>query len=74
MSARPLTDAQISQALRAHLHAGVLLARDVGAPVGVRVGGDHDDGPYVLAAGRFLAPPHRYLPWLFEGIPEDAVI
>lgn len=62
----------IADSLRSSLRSGVLLARDVGAPVGVRVGGDHDDGPRVLAAGRFLAPPNRYLEGLFEGVaPED---
>lgn len=69
----PGTTEVVVEALRANLHAGVLLARDVGAPVGVRLGGDHDDGPLVLAAGRFLAPPHGYLPWLFEGVPAEAV-
>jgi imidazolonepropionase-like amidohydrolase len=58
----------IADSLRAHLRSGVLLARDVGAPVGVRVGGDHDAGPEVLACGRFLAPPGRYLDELFEGV------
>ena len=66
---RPLGDPSIvADALLIHLEAGVLLARDVGAPIGVRVGGDHDNGPHVLAAGRFLAPPDGYLPWLFEEI------
>jgi hypothetical protein len=58
----------IADSLRSCLHSGVLLARDVGAPVGVRVGGDHPDGPDVLASGRFLAPPGRYLEGLFEGV------
>lgn len=57
---------------RAHLDAGVLLARDVGAPVGLHVGGDHPDGPVVVAAGRFLAPAGRYLPGLYESTaPEE---
>ena len=60
--------------LRAHLDAGVLLARDVGAPVGVRVGGDHDHGPLTLAAGRFLAPPGGYIPGLYEGVGEDQLV
>lgn len=69
---RPLGDPSIvADALRSQLEAGVLLARDVGAPIGVRVGGDHDDGPHVLAAGRFLAPPGGYLPGLFEGISAE---
>src|SRR5436305_1516505 len=62
------SDELVRHNLSAHLRAGVLAARDVGAPVGVRVGGDHDDGPLVLAAGRFLAPPGGYLPGLFEGV------
>jgi len=61
----------VADSLRAHLHAGVLLARDVGAPVGVRVGGDHHDGPHVLACGRFLALPGRYVEDLFEGVSPD---
>src|SRR5438034_5269641 len=58
----------IADSLRSLLRSGVLLARDAGAPVGVRVGGDHADGPDVLASGRFLAPPGRYLEGLFEGV------
>jgi hypothetical protein len=58
----------IADSLRSCLHSGVLLARDAGAPVGVRVGGDHADGPEVLACGRFLAPYGRYLEGLFEGV------
>jgi imidazolonepropionase-like amidohydrolase len=58
----------IADSLRSCLHAGVLLARDAGAPAGVRVGGNHADGPQVLAAGRFLAPPGRYLEGLFEPV------
>lgn len=61
----------IADSLRGALRSGVLLARDVGAPVGVRVGGDHESGPHVLAAGRFLAPPNGYLDELFEGIDAD---
>jgi imidazolonepropionase-like amidohydrolase len=38
--------------------------------VGVRVGGDHADGPEVLASGRFLAPPGRYLEGLYEGVAD----
>jgi imidazolonepropionase-like amidohydrolase len=64
----------IVENLHAHLAAGVLLARDVGAPVGVRVGGDHAQGPRVLAAGRFLAPADRYLFGLFEPTPADALV
>jgi imidazolonepropionase-like amidohydrolase len=58
----------ITDSLRSCLRSGILLARDAGAPAGVRVGGDHADGPEVLAAGRFLAPPGRYLEGLFEGV------
>jgi imidazolonepropionase-like amidohydrolase len=32
------------------------------------VGGDHAEGPELLASGRFLAPPGRYLEGLFEGV------
>ena len=60
--------------LEAHLHAGVLLARDVGAPTGVHTGGDHDDGPLVLAAGRFLAPSGGYLPGLYEPVPPEDLL
>jgi hypothetical protein len=58
----------------AHLHAGVLLARDVGAPTGVHTGGDHADGPLVLAAGRFLAPAGGYLPGLYEPVPPEDLL
>ena len=61
----------IADSLRSCLRSGVLLARDAGAPVGVRVGGDHAGGPEVLAAGRFLAPPGRYLEGLFEGVADE---
>jgi imidazolonepropionase-like amidohydrolase len=64
----------VAENLRAQLHAGVIVARDVGAPVGVRVGGDHDDGPFVLAAGRFLAPDHGYLDGLYAAVePADLI-
>jgi imidazolonepropionase-like amidohydrolase len=58
----------VADSLRSCLGSGVLLARDVGAPVGIRVGGDHAEGPELLASGRFLAPPSRYLEGLFEGL------
>jgi imidazolonepropionase-like amidohydrolase len=61
----------IAESLRSCLHAGVLLARDAGAPAGVRLGGDHAEGPEILASGRFLAPPGRYLEGLFEGVTDE---
>jgi imidazolonepropionase-like amidohydrolase len=68
-------DPELVQAnLRSHLDAGVLLVRDVGAPVGVRVGGDHDGGPLTIAAGRFLAPPGGYIPGLYEGVGDDRLV
>jgi len=60
---------------RAHLRGGVLLVRDVGAvPGAVLPAGDGGDGARLLRAGRFLAPPGRYIPGLFEGVePGDLV-
>jgi imidazolonepropionase-like amidohydrolase len=51
--------------LRAQRDYGVLALRDVGAPTGtvVEVMKDLDpDLPHLQAAGRFIAPPGRYLP------------
>ncbi len=58
--------------LAAQLAAGVLVVRDVGAVPGCWVGGPHHprEAPLVLAAGRFLAPPGRYIPGLYEGVDE----
>ena len=64
----------IASNLADHVAAGVLLARDVGAPIGARVGGEHSHGPKVLSAGRFFAPPGRYFPGLYEEVDPEIVV
>jgi len=60
--------------LRAQLEAGVLLVRDVGAVPGATLPAGGGEGPRLLRAGRFLAPPGRYVPGLYEGVePGDLV-
>lgn len=61
--------------MRAHAYAGTTLLRDVGAPYGLRVH-EHrrSDHPHVEAAGRFLAPPDGYMPWLYEPVGEHELV
>ncbi len=60
--------------LRAHLGAGVLLVRDVGAVPGATLPEAGGSGPRLLRAGRFLAPPGRYIPGLYEGVEPAGVV
>jgi imidazolonepropionase-like amidohydrolase len=60
--------------LRAHLEAGVLLVRDVGAVPGATLPEGGGAGPRLLRAGRFLAPPGRYIPGLYEGVEPAGVV
>ena len=59
---------------RTHLRGGVLLVRDVGAVPGAVLPSDRGGGPRLIRAGRFLAPPGRYIPGLFEGVEPGGVI
>lgn len=58
---------------RAHLAAGVLALRDVGAVPGAVLPED-GSGPRLIRAGRFLAPPGRYVPGIFEGVEQGGLI
>ena len=49
---------------QAHLEAGVLAVREPGGPNRASAGIGGDGLPTVVTAGRFLAPPGRYLPGL----------
>ncbi len=62
---RPWTPELIEENLRAHLASGTLLVRDPGSPDGSSVAfqGERPGLPRVHAAGRFLAPEGRYLPF-----------
>jgi imidazolonepropionase-like amidohydrolase len=59
---------------RAQVDAGVLLVRDVGAVPGATLPDGSGDGPRLLRAGRFLAPPGRYIPGLYEGVEPAGVV
>jgi imidazolonepropionase-like amidohydrolase len=59
---------------RLHLDAGVCLVREPGSPDDGAAGLSPDDGaPRVLTAGRFLAPPGRYVPGLAREVDDDAL-
>ncbi len=61
---RPWTDDLIEENLRAHLASGTLSVRDPGSPDGSTIRWQGREGlPRVQAAGRFLAPEGRYLPF-----------
>ncbi|HEY0410209.1 MAG TPA: amidohydrolase family protein [Candidatus Dormibacteraeota bacterium] len=60
--------------LRAHLETGVLLVRDLGAVPGATLPRGGGAGPRLLRAGRFLAPPGRYIPGLHEGVGPGEVV
>jgi imidazolonepropionase-like amidohydrolase len=60
--------------VRAQLEAGVLLVRDVGAVPGATLPVDAAKGPRLLRAGRFLAPPGRYIPGLYEGVEPGSLV
>jgi imidazolonepropionase-like amidohydrolase len=57
---------------RVQLDAGVCLVREPGSPDAGAVGlGPDDDMPRVFTAGRFLAPPGRYVPGLARDVVDD---
>jgi imidazolonepropionase-like amidohydrolase len=57
---------------RAQRDAGVCALREPGGPDHASTGlGPADGAPRVLAAGRFLAPPGRYLPGLAREVESD---
>ncbi len=59
---------------RLQLDAGVCLVREPGSPDGGAAGLGPDDGvPRVLTAGRFLAPPGRYLPGFAREVDDAAL-
>jgi imidazolonepropionase-like amidohydrolase len=59
----------------AHLEAGVLAIREPGSPDHASTGiGPHEGLPYVVTAGRFLAPPGRYFPGLAREVSDDEVL
>jgi imidazolonepropionase-like amidohydrolase len=60
--------------LRAHLGTGVLLVRDVGAVPGATLPEGGGASPRLLRAGRWLAPPGRYIPGLHEGVEAAELI
>jgi imidazolonepropionase-like amidohydrolase len=58
----------------AHRDAGVCAIREPGGPDHASTGlGPADGAPRVQAAGRFLAPPGRYLPGLAREVDDDAL-
>ncbi len=69
----------IAASARAQLDAGVLALREPGGPAGSSMGLGPEHGlPRALTAGRFLAPPDRYIPGLArevtaEELPDAAV-
>ena len=59
---------------RAHRDAGVCALREPGGPDHTSTGlGPADGAPRVYAAGRFLAPPGRYIPGLAREVDEDSL-
>ncbi len=60
--------------VRAHLRGGVLAVRDVGAVPGSRVGDHAGDELRLVRAGRFLAPPGRYIEGLYEGVEPAGLV
>jgi imidazolonepropionase-like amidohydrolase len=59
---------------RAHRDAGVCAIREPGSPDHSSTGlGPADGAPRVQTAGRFLAPPGRYLPGLAREVDDDAL-
>lgn len=63
---------KIQASARAHAEAGVLSVREPGSPNHASVLISPADGfPTVITAGRFLAPPGRYLPGLAREIADD---
>lgn len=58
----------------AHLDAGVLAVREPGSPDHASTGlGPATGLPYVVTAGRFLAPPGRYFPGLAREVTDAEV-
>lgn len=60
--------------VRAHLRRGVLTVRDVGAVPGSRVPEHAGDVLRLVRAGRFLAPPGRYIEGLYEGVEPGGLV
>ena len=59
---------------RAQLDAGVCAVREPGSPDHESAGlGPADGMPRMFTAGRFLAPPGRYVPGLAREVPDDAL-
>jgi imidazolonepropionase-like amidohydrolase len=65
---------RVRASARAHLDAGVLAVREPGSPDHSSTGLGADGGlPEVVTAGRFLAPPGRYIPGLAREVDDDGV-
>ncbi|GAB3275849.1 amidohydrolase family protein [Parasphingorhabdus pacifica] len=52
--------------------AGTLLVRDCGAPIDTRSLQERDDLPRIIRAGRHLAKPKRYIPYLGEQLEDES--
>lgn len=72
----PLGKAAAQDTLRAWARSGITLVRDVGSLRGVTLELEREEGlPVVQAAGRFLAPPGRYLPGLLgDPVPGPGLV
>lgn len=66
---------RVRASARAHLEAGVLAVREPGSPGRESATIEDAEGlPTVLTAGRFLAPPGRYLPGLAREVDDDGLV
>ena len=66
--------ARATASARAHVQAGVLAVREPGSPEHASAALDGMPGlPTIHTAGRFLAPPERYLPGLARYVDDEAL-